>query len=312
MLQLVIDSIVPVFILIALGWLSVKLKLMSQGAKNSCASIVTHYVFPALLFMQTAKEDINKILDFKWMLAFLFTISIIWVICFIVGIYFFRQSMKNSVMQSMLCTFTNMIGMGIPFLMQIIGPSALISVAKASFVVSLTLIPLTIFLFEMSIDNNQSKLSILIAAFLKSVRKPMFLAVILGTLVSFLGIYQDLPLFMTKTLNELSESCIFLALFTVGLTLYGINIRLSKVFCFNLFIKSFVCGFIAWLVVSLFGISGHSAAELIYIVVMPTATIATIFAIQWKAMPEVATSVYLASTLLAVITLPMWMILLNF
>ena len=87
MLQLAIDSILPVFILIFLGWLSVKLKIVGQKAHQTCASLVTFYVFPALLFMHTAKADPEEIFDVKWMGAFLLVIAIIWALCFLVGKY---------------------------------------------------------------------------------------------------------------------------------------------------------------------------------------------------------------------------------
>ena len=43
--------------------------------------------------------------------------------------------------------------MGIPFLTHLIGLTAVVSVARANFIIALTLIPLTIFLME--INKNQ-------------------------------------------------------------------------------------------------------------------------------------------------------------
>lgn len=299
------------FILIFLGWLSVKCKIVGQKAHQTCASLVTFYVFPALLFMHTAKADPEKIFDFKWMGAFLLITAIIWALSFLVGKYVFKQTLRNGVMQAMLCTFSDMGGMGIPFLMQVIGTAALISVAKANFVISLTLIPITIFFLELHSESNKPKLQILYSALIKAIRKPMFLAVVFGAIISFCDLYHYLPIVITNTMGSISKACVFVSLFTVGLALYGIRLKLSALLSFNLFIKSLASGFIAWSIVLLFGITGDAGKELIYLIAMPTATIATIFALQWKAIPEEATSLYLASTMLSVITLPMWLFLLN-
>ncbi|MDC0535937.1 AEC family transporter [Francisellaceae bacterium] len=311
MTQLIVSAILPVFILIFLGWLTVKIKLVGQDAHKTCASLVTYYVFPALLFVNTASAKPSQILDIKWMGAFLLSISVIWIICFLVGRRCFKESVRDSVMQSMLCTFTDMGGMGIPFLMQIIGSAALISVAKANFVVSLTLIPITIFLLEMHSESTKSKGQIILYALFKSFKKPMFLAVVIGAMISFTGVYTSMPSVAINTMKHISNACVFVSLFTVGLALYGIRLRLSLLFIFNLIMKSLISGFIAWGIVLMFGISGDAGKELVYLVALPTATIATIFALQWRALPEEATSLYLSTTVLSLITLPMWMYLLS-
>jgi hypothetical protein len=65
--------------------------------------------------MQTATAKPEQIFDLRWMSAFLISIAIIWAICFSASIFIFKESKKNSVMQAMINTFTDMGGMGIPF-----------------------------------------------------------------------------------------------------------------------------------------------------------------------------------------------------
>ncbi|WP_255321900.1 AEC family transporter [Francisella halioticida] len=166
----------PIFIIIFFGWLTGYLKLVGENAHKTCAKIVTVYVFPALLFMQTATARPEQIFDISWMSAFLISIAIIWTICFSASILIFKESKKNSVMQAMINTFTDMGGMGIPFFISIIGSTALISVAKANFVISLTLIPLTIFLLELYSRSTQSKKVIILYALSKSLKKTYVLS----------------------------------------------------------------------------------------------------------------------------------------
>jgi malonate transporter and related proteins len=306
MIEEIINSILPVFILIFIGWISVKYNIVDKSARKICSTLVSGYVFPALLFMQTAYADPNKILDFKWMTAFFLAMFVIWSISFFSGIKVFNQNIKNSSMQAMLCAFPNMGGMGIPFLMQVIGVGALLSVAKANFVVALTLI-----LLELDSSSSAGKWEIFLRAITKSLRKPMLIAVIVGAFISLTHSQHLLPTILTNTVGLISKACIFVSLFAVGVALYGSKIRMTKVFLFNLFIKSILCAFIAWIFTVIFHITGNDAKELIFLLAMPTATIATILAYQWEAQAEEASSLYLASTAISVITLPILMYLLN-
>ena len=311
MLHQIINSILPIFIIIFFGWLTRRLNIVGNDAHKTCAKLVTVFVFPALLFMQTASAKPNEIFDLRWMGAFFISILIIWIICFAVGRAVFKQAPKDSVMQAMIYTFTDMGGLGIPFLMQIICSTALLSVAKANFVVNITLIPITIFLLELYSKSSISKKQILLIAIYRTIKKPMFLAIILGSIISLTNTYSALPISIVNSLDDASKSCVFISLFTVGLALYGIRPQFSKLFIFNLIIKAFISGFIAWGIIMLFGITGIEAKELVYLIAMPTATIATTFALQWKTIPDEAASLYLVTTLLSIITLPMWLYLLR-
>ncbi|WP_440683310.1 AEC family transporter [Cysteiniphilum halobium] len=310
MLIEIINSILPVFILIFVGWCSIRFGVVGIDAKKVCAKLVSFYVFPALLFMETAKAKTSDILDYRWLLAFLTAMMLIWLVTFISSRYFFKERISNAAMQSMLCAFPNMGGMGIPFLSYVIGSSAIISVAKANFIVSIILIPLTIILLETDSGGQRGKQNLFIFAFSRSLKTPMFLAVVIGVISSFSGFSDYIPQVIFNSIDSISKACMFVSLFTVGLALYRTKIRFSKLLLFNLLMKSLFSGFIAWFIVTLFGIQGDSAREMVYLLAMPTATIATVLAVQWNARPEEATSIYFSSTLLSLVTLPLFMYLL--
>jgi malonate transporter and related proteins len=311
MISEIINSILPVFILIFIGWVSVKYNIVDKSSRKVCSTLVSGYVFPALLFTETANADPADLLDYKWISAFFVAMAIIWSISFFSGIKVFKQNIKNSSMQAMLCAFPNMGGMRIPFLLQVIGVGALLSVAKANFVVALTLIPVTLVLLELDSTSSQSKFKIFIKAISKSLRKPMLLAVIFGSAISLTHLNHFMPVTIMNTMGLIAKACVFVSLFAVGVALNETKLRMTKVFLFNLFIKSILCAFIAWLVTLIFNITGNDAKELIFLLAMPTATIATILAYQWEAQAEEASSIYLASTAISVITLPILMYLLK-
>ena len=203
-------------------------------------------------------------------------------------------------------------GMGIPFLTHLIGTSALISIAKANLVVSLTLIPLTLILLEMSnASANKNFFTVIFGAIVSSIKNPMLIGIFLGAAVSFTHTAPLIPKVITDSIEIVTKATVFISLFAVGLALFGTKLKLTKQLVFNFTTKSILSVFVAWGMVSLFKIQGNDAKELIYLMAMPTATLATILSIQWQALPEEATSLYLSTTVLSVFTLPIVIYLLQ-
>ncbi len=135
---------------------------------------------------------------------------------------------------------------------------------------------------------------------------PWNAGVLIGTAFNLTGMTHLIPKFIGETLHMISQACIFISLFTVGAALYGHRITMNRVFAFNMMMKCIANGFIALGIVTLFHIHGNDAKELVLLLAMPTATIATIFALQWQIETREAISVYLESTLCSIITLPLF------
>lgn len=310
----VISSCLPVFLLIFLGWLSVHRRYVGKEAKSLCSTLVSNYVFPALLFIHTATTSPAEVFDGRWMLAFAISMALLWAVSFATNMLGLKHTLKQSTMQAMLCSFPNMGGMGVPFLILLLGPGSTISVAIANFVVALSLIPGTIFLLELSdslATGRRVDYRMVLRALRNALIKPMFIGVMLGVLVSMTHATQWLPAFVFNTGKIMSDACNFISLFAVGVAIYGVKLRISRALLLNLGLKSLIAPLISWFVVFALGIQGVSAQELIFLLAMPTATNATILAYQWHVQEDEASGLYMLSTALSVIVLPTLMLLMQ-
>lgn len=310
----VISSCLPVFLLIFLGWYSVKRGFVGKEAKSLCSTLVSNYVFPALLFVHTASTPPAQVFNGRWMLAFAVSMIVLWALSFFTNLLGLRRTLKQSTMQAMLCSFPNMGGMGVPFLILLLGPASTISVAIANFVVALTLIPGTIFLLELSESLSTGRrvdYRTVLNALKRSLMKPMFVGVMLGVIVSMTHGTQWLPAFVLNTGKIMSDACNFISLFAVGVAVYGVSIRIDRALMINLGLKSLAAPLISWVMVFVLGVQGMEAQELIFLLAMPTATNATILAYQWKVQEQEASSIYLLSTALSVVVLPTLMLLMQ-
>lgn len=310
----VISSCLPVFLLIFLGWLSVQQHYVGKEAKTICSTLVSHYVFPALLFIHTATTSPADVFNGRWMLAFVISIALLWAISFASNKVGLRRTLKQSSMQAMLCSFPNMGGMGVPFLILLLGPASTISVAIANFVVALSLIPGTIFLLELSdslATGRRVDYQMVLRALRNSLTKPMFIGVLLGVLTSLTHATHWLPAFVFNTGKIMSDACNFISLFAVGVAIHGVKIHIDRALLINLGLKSLIAPLISWGVVFALGIQGVSAQELIFLLAMPTATNATILAYQWRVQEAEASGLYMLSTALSVVVLPTLMLLMQ-
>ncbi|WP_082209364.1 AEC family transporter [Gilliamella sp. wkB171] len=311
----VVSSCLPVFLLIFLGWFCVQQKIFTKDSKKLLSGLVSNFVFPALLFVHTAHAKPSEIFNGIWMIAFFCTMSFLWIICFITNKYLLGKDLKSTTMNSMLCCFPNMGGMGVPFLTLMLGASSTISVAIANFVVALSLIPMTIFLLELchtKVSGGKVTGNMIFSAVKNSLMKPMFLAVILGLIVSVTNGLTWMPHFVFNTFDIMSNACNFISLIAVGVGIYGVQLNLSKLLVVNVLLKSFVTPVVALIAVHLFGLKGIEAEELVFLLAMPTASTAVILAYDWEVEQEHASSIFFASTILSIFILPTLLLIMEF
>jgi malonate transporter and related proteins len=312
----IFNSMAPVFLLIFVGWLAVHVKIVGKEAKKVCSTMVSDFVFPALLFNETYKAKPSEVFDGKWIVAFSVAMCSMWVLGYVLNKVFLRKNIRESAMLAMLCSFPNMGGMGIPFLALLIGASSAISVAVANVIVAVSVIPATLFLLELgatAMDSNArgKGLTIFASAIVKALKKPIVSSVILGLLVSMSGLSHHLPKFVVSTLDIAAKSCNFVSLFAVGVAIYGTKVALTKELTVNLLLKCAINPIIVWCIVVVSGLTGTHAQEMIFLLAMPTATTATILAFQWNVEEREASSLYMATTALSIIVLPTLLVLMR-
>ncbi|OCG25880.1 hypothetical protein A9G29_02430 [Gilliamella sp. Fer2-1] len=311
----VVSSCLPVFLLIFLGWLCVQQGIFTKDAKKLLSGLVSNFVFPALLFVHTSHAKPSQIFNGIWMFAFFCTMSFLWIICFLTNKYILHKDLKSTAMNTMLCCFPNMGGMGVPFLTLMLGAASTISVAIANFVVALSLIPMTIFLLELcdtKMSGGKVTGDMIFSAVKNSLMKPMFLAVILGLIVSVTDGTKWLPHFVFNTFDIMSNACNFISLIAVGVGIHGVKLTLSKPLMINVILKSFITPVVALISVYLFGITGMEAEELVFLLAMPTASTAVILAYNWNVEQEQASSIFFVSTVLSIFILPTLLLIMDF
>lgn len=312
----IFNSMAPVFLIIFVGWFSVHKNIVDKSAKKICSTLVSDFVFPALLFHQTYNSDPATVFNGKWMIAFTLAMCLMWLAGYMVNMMLLKKGMQASAMQAMLSSFPNMGGMGIPFLWLLIGPDSAVPIAVAHVLVAITIIPATLFIMDLGNEKENSNknaniIKIVGGSIINSLKKPMVAAVILGMCFSFTGASAYLPKFITSSLEIVSHACNFISLFAVGVAIYGTKLTLTKDLGVNLLVKCVLSPALVWGLVVYFSFTGQSAEEMIFLLAMPTSTTAAILAYQWQVEEKEASSIYMASTALSILILPTLLVLMR-
>lgn len=215
-----IEILAPIFVLIILGFLSVKLRFLSSDDYPVLSSFVMKVAFPCLLLTKLSVLDLSK--HFRW------DILIIFLVCSlalaIVSISFFHHVLRRGYTLSVLeggigASLSNNGFIGYPILFLIFASPPMTTYATVLLVENLIMIPTIIFLLLHSqsptADTFDNKL------FGQTIRplltNPIIISVAIAAIFSSTSLY--LPESIFRPLSLLGTIAAPLALFTIGMAL---------------------------------------------------------------------------------------------
>ena len=217
------NVITPIFLLIFLGFISIRLKLLARADYSSLTSFVMKVSFPCLLLTKLSVIDLSQ--HFRW------DILLIFAICSLLlaagSIQFFRRILGR---QDTLAVLQGGIGVslsnngfiGYPVLFLAFASPPMTTYATVLLVENLIMIPLIILLLNRSkpaeIDLSKGQYTDEIIHQLA--KNPILIAVMAGLVISLMSI--DLPESLSLPLSLLGTAAAPLALFTIGMALVGI------------------------------------------------------------------------------------------
>ena len=131
MIQTIATIIIPVFIIIALGYSATLFKFLEISEIQILTKFAQNIALPCLLFINLYKLDLNSVFSLNLLLTFYLSASISFVIGILIGYYFFLKNLANSIPIGFCCLFSNSLLLGIPITELAFGVEAL----KANFII---------------------------------------------------------------------------------------------------------------------------------------------------------------------------------
>ncbi len=301
----ILNAIAPIFILVLLGMLLMRMRLLNETFIDTGSRLVFQLAMPVMLFLATAKTPFNKTLN-PLQVYYLIGATILAFLCvWAISALFIRKGADlGAFVQG--AFRGNFAVIGLALIINLYGDEGL---AQSSVLIAV-IIPLYNILAVLCLSfTQQQRLSLkkLVKAVLLN---PLIVAVALG--VPFALFQWSLPAIVTHTGSYIADITMPLALLCIGGTLNLAALRrtsglalLSALLKLVLLPVTMIYG--AWLV----GLRGMPLALLLIVFASPTALASFIMAKGMRANAELAGAIILVSTLLSPITLTIGLYLIH-
>jgi len=226
-MTIVLEIVLPVFALIFIGWLIVRLGWLDAAGLRGLTNYTFYVAFSALLFRAMRNVRLDQ-LDAGILLAYFGAVAIVWLLAMAVARFVFRLTLPEQAMMALGGTFTNGVGLGIPLVIATWGDAGLVPLLMIIAVHSAILLSAAAVLVEFGreVEDRGSSLRRLATSSLAALRHPVLVAIAVGLawgMTSRATAWQ-LPNALEVTLKFLAESAIPCGLVGLGASLAMIRL----------------------------------------------------------------------------------------
>ena len=310
MLQIA-NIVVPVFAIIALGYLAVRFRLYPSEGVRGLVAFVNNFATPCLLFQAMLTADFASAFNVHIIVSFYAGA----LFCFIAGTIIARRVFKNrpgeGVASGFSAMFSNTVLLGIPILHRAWGEAALPVVFSIIALHAPLLITVGMLVMELVRRDGAPLHRAMGVAAIRIVQNPLLWGIALGLAFNLMRI--DLPEAGDAFLGMMAAAVLPAALFGLGGALNEYRLAENWQQALAMAVLSLIVQpAIAWvLMVPVFGVSHELARYGVLLAAMPAGINVYVFATYYNRAVNVATNVILLSTLMSIATVSGWLFVLS-
>ncbi|OTP88704.1 hypothetical protein B6D12_04925 [Gilliamella apicola] len=296
-------STLPLFILILLGFLAVKLGRWQKTVTDSLTKFTFYIAFPIMLFQIMSHFSEQSEIDIKLLLVFFGGSFIVFAIGCLIASKIFKLNGSQSTLFAMGGIYTNTVFVGIPIIKMLLGDQAIPIVAIIVIFNALILWTLATVSIEFVQMGKLSGRSFIKA--LRNVSKnPIIIGIFTGIAVNYIGL--PIPNFINQSTKMVSEMTAPLSLIVLGMGLAEYKIRDQFLITGSICIlKLAILPIVTYIVGKLLGLP---TLELQVVVLLSSVSIAIncyMMARQFEVLQGPIASSLLISTALSSVTTPL-------
>ncbi|MFG3453962.1 AEC family transporter [Stutzerimonas stutzeri] len=296
----VFQAILPIFGLIMLGYLLGWRRWLAGEAATGLATITFKLFMPAVLFVGIARAQLSDGMSPTLLLAYFGPVLTIFVL---VGLIAHRLLGRASPL-GLTAAYSNNVLVGIPLVTTLLGQASLVYVFAILVFHSLILFSLQSFYSALGSAQKVSGV-----ALLKNLASPLIVGLTLGALLNVSGL--NLPQPIWRIADWLAQAALPCALMVLGISLSRYRLRPSAAALGLTLIKLGLFPLLVWYVAGLLPTLSHEARSvLVLLAACPSGVNVLAFVTHQDDTRAVSSTVFL-STLLAAISLPLWMLVLS-
>lgn len=216
-MTLLLSAILPLFLLIALGWLAARFCLLSTEHRQGLSRFVLYLALPALLIRELSSRPPTLTLQADYFCAYL--LGSLWAFgaAFYVMRCIAKQTGNIAALNSLGMSASNSAFIGYPLAASVMGNAAAPAMALGMLVEMLVMIPLTVLLCERENRNQTTPFAQQIAK--RWLKNPLLWSMALG--LALAGLEWHLPSPVQRSLDLLAQGAAPAALLVIGASLCG-------------------------------------------------------------------------------------------
>jgi len=307
----IFNVVVPVFALMAVGYLAVRYRAFPAEGVKGLVQFVNNFATPCLLFNGMAHADFSTAFNFAVIIPFYVGALAAFFLGALIARRFFANPGPEAVSSGFAAMFTNTVLIGIPIVQRAYGAPALATAFSIIAFHASVLITVGMVTMELVRRDGAPLGKTLRVAGLRVVSNPLLWGIAAGVLVNLAGI--TLPEPADAFFTYMSAAVTPAALFGLGgaLNAYRLSDSWRQSLSMAL-LKLVLQPAIAWvLMVPVLQVAPEYARYGVLLAAMPSGINAYVFATYYDRGVGVATNTLLISTVLSVITVTLWLTLLG-
>ncbi|MGF1699558.1 AEC family transporter [Photobacterium makurazakiensis] len=211
----IISILLPIIILIAIGYYTVHVGFFSKTFINECSVFVLYISMPSIIIVNIIQMDFFTGLNVNYLTVYTLTGLTAMLIGMVGSRLIFNHSWGNTAVNSLGCGMPNSAFIGLPIAMQVFDSSVVEAFLMCILIENLILIPLSlVFIESTNVEEKLNARKTFIAITSRMLKSPIIIAIIIGVSINLFTL--TVPSFLVETLSILSKTSMGLALFVIG------------------------------------------------------------------------------------------------
>lgn len=307
MLDILIKDILPIFVIMFLGFWAGKSKAFSYDNAQIFNKLVLNYALPAALFVSIVKADRRMLLgDLKLTIISFVVITAVFLWSYYSCYKFFKHTKSEAAVCALISGSPTIGFLGFAVLEPIYGATAstALVVAIISIVVNAINIPIGLALMNAGSNKSDEPNSKKSNPVLSALAEPVCWAPILAVILVLLDI--KFPAILDPNFELIAKANSGVAVFAAGLTLSGMKFQMDKEVAYNAVVKLLIMPAALLLVGWIFGMKSENLQMMVLAGALPPAFSGIIIGSRYQLYVRTGTSSLAFSILAFIVAAPLW------
>lgn len=315
MIYTIVHALAPIFVIMLLGFWAGKAGMVNNKDVSLLNIFVMDFALPAALFSATVQTPWSGIVAQSPLIVVLTgAMWIVYAALYFLATRVFKKSPQDAAVLTLTVALPNYAALGLPILGSVLGEGSATSLSVAVSIAcgSVLMTPFCLLILEREKarsagENAGSTLAMLPVLMWRSIKKPIVWGPLLGVVLSAFGL--RLPELVISAIKPLGLSATAAALFLTGVILSARKLKFNAVVGLGTVAKLLIQPFVAWGLVLVMGLHGSVAITAILMIALSAGFFGVVFGNRFGVQSPDAEAVLLLSSLLSVLSLPLFITL---